>query len=464
MSDPRTESDRVPLSELLGALSHAMDLTEGQPRGHSVRTCLIGMRIGEALGLGAATRSNLYYSLLMKDAGCSANARATTEFFGSDDHEVKRALKVTNWTDPVQTRLFALKNAARGQGALAWFRQVVRMARAEEGTGNELIRIRCERGAEICDSLGFPNATVEAVRCLDEQWDGRGAARGLEGGEIPLLARIASLAQTLEVFAAREGWQRALAVAKTRRGSWFDPEVVDTLDAWAADPEWWSRLYGEDALAQLSAEEPEDRIVRVDAEGVDRVVEAFASIVDHKTTFTARHSTRVAAIARALAQRVGIEGEAVRDLYRAGLLHDIGKLGISNRILDKPGRLTESERGRIERHPVLTLTIIGQIAIFAGIARTAAVHHERLDGKGYPWGYSAEQLGLEDRILAVADIYEAITAHRPYREGMATERALGILKELSGEALDPELVEVMAELAVAGEVPGPGPRPVAGEP
>jgi HD-GYP domain-containing protein (c-di-GMP phosphodiesterase class II) len=454
--------DRVPLSELLGALSHALDLTEGQPWGHSVRTCLIGMRIGDALGLDPATRSDLYYSLLMKDAGCSSNAHATTRFFGSDDHEVKRNLKVEDWTDPARLRRFALRNAARGRGALAWLRQVVHMARADEGTGNELIRIRCDRGAEICRSLGFPDATVDAVRSLDEQWDGQGAARGLSGDAIPLLARIALLAQTLEVFAARDGWSRALDVARERRGRWFDPELVGTLGAWAEDPDWWAGLYTGDALARLASEEPGERVVRVDADGVDRVAEAFASVVDAKTPFTAAHSTRMASIARGIANEMGLGDAAGRDLYRAGLLHDIGKLGVSNLILEKNGPLTPEERNRVERHPVLTLTIVGQVAVFSGIARMSAVHHERLDGTGYPWGYAADQLSVGDRILAVADIHEALTAHRPYRAGMPVERALGILHDLEGKAVDPAVVRALEALAASGRIPEPDPRPEVG--
>ena len=201
--------DQVRLSELLGALSHALDLTEGQPWGHAARTCLVGMRIGEALALEEETRSQLYYALLLKDAGCSSNAHAATDFFGTDDHRIKRELKRADWTDPLRLKIFSLRIAAAGRGPGARLRQILRMVRTEPGTGSELIRLRCERGAEICRTLGFPQATVDAVRSLDEHWDGRGEADGLRGAEIPLLSRICLLAQTLEVFAAAEGWRRA---------------------------------------------------------------------------------------------------------------------------------------------------------------------------------------------------------------------------------------------------------------
>lgn len=444
---------------MLGALSHALDLTEGQPYGHAARTCLIGMRIGEALGLDPDTLSQLYYSLLMKDAGCSSNAHATTEFFGTDDQVLKSSLKFADWTNPLGQKLFALRNAALGQGFGARVRQILRMARADEGTGRELIRIRCDRGAEICRSLGFPRATVEAVRSLDEQWDGSGAARGLAGDEIPLLSRIALLAQTLEVFAARDGAPRALDVVRAREGRWFDPGLVAVLQGWEDHPAWWGELYGSDVLSRLSAVEPEDRVIRVDAEGVDRVAEAFAEVVDAKSPFTGRHSTRVALLARGMGEVLGLGSEELRNLYRAGLLHDIGKLAISNRILDKNGPLTLGERKQVERHPVLTWTIIGQVEVFAPIARKSAVHHERLDGTGYPWGYGAAELGRDDRILAVADIYEAVTATRPYRAGAPPEQALSILREMENVAVDAEMVRAVAALEAAGDAPEPADAP-----
>jgi len=438
---------QVRLSELVGALSHALDLTEGQPRGHAARSCVIGMRIARELELCSQDRSDLYYGILLKDAGCSSNAAATASFLGSDDREVKRNLKLADWSSHVAMVGYAVRNAAIGRSVGDRIQQILRMgkqSRTLEGVAKDLMRIRCERGADIVRNLGFPEASAHAVRALDEHWDGRGQPLGLRGEEIPLLARIASLAQTVEVFAAERGWREGLRVAEERKGSWFDPSLVRIVTA-LRDARWWSELYRGDPVAEVPDFEPDERILRVDADGVDRVAEAFAAVVDAKSPYTYRHSARVAELSRGVAQSLGAPPEVVRSVYRAALLHDIGKLGISNQILDKPAALTAEERISVETHPLMTWSILQQVEVFHPIARMASVHHERLDGAGYPWGIGARQLARLDRVLSVCDVYEALTADRPYRPGMELDRAFGILRSLEGASLDPELVRILEE-------------------
>lgn len=434
---------RVALSELVGALTYALDLTEGQPRGHSARTCLIGMRIAKEIGLSSQEQSDLYYALLLKDAGCSSNSAAAVGFFGSDDHRVKRDLKTVDWQRPLDAMLYAVRNAARGSGVRRKLRQLQHM-RMTPGGGSDLIRIRCERGAEIVRKMGFPETSAQAVRSLDEHWNGGGSPRGISGEEIPTLARIVSLAQTVEVFAAERGWREALRMAKARSRRWFDPELVKAFSTFR-DAGWWEALYRGDPLDGLPGLEPDDRVQTVDDGGIDRIAEAFAEVVDAKSPFTFRHSTRVAELSRDVTAASGASPETVRMVYRAGLLHDIGKLGVSNLILDKPGSLSDEERGVIELHPVLTWSILRQVEIFRPIARMASVHHERLDGTGYPWGFAADGLDRHDRALAVCDIYEALTAERPYKTKMTSGEAFAILRSKRDE-VDQEIVEVLAGL------------------
>jgi putative nucleotidyltransferase with HDIG domain len=248
----------------------------------------------------------------------------------------------------------------------------------------------------------------------------------------------------MEVFASERGWREALRMAQDRKGHWFDPELVKVLSAFR-DNEWWNALYRGDPLDGLPGLEPDDRVRMVDDGGIDRVAEAFAEVVDAKSPFTYRHSTRVAELARKVAVVCGSPSHTARLVYRAGLLHDIGKLGVSNRILDKAGPLTEGERATVERHPILTWSILSQVRIFSPIARLASVHHERLDGRGYPWGIGAGEMDQHDRILAVCDIFEALTADRPYRVGMGEDKALSILRSLSA-SVDQDVVEVLAGL------------------
>jgi HD-GYP domain-containing protein (c-di-GMP phosphodiesterase class II) len=140
-------------------------------------------------------------------------------------------------------------------------------------------------------------------------------------------------------------------------------------------------------------------------------------------------------------------------LTRAGLLHDLGKVGISNRVLDKSGPLDASERSAVERHPVFTWEILRRVGAFADFARSAASHHEKLDGSGYPWRLGGDDLDASARILVVADIYEALTATRPYRGGLGPDAALAIMEKDRGTRLDARVLDALAAL-VAGRPDG----------
>ncbi|MDE3054200.1 MAG: HD domain-containing protein, partial [Gemmatimonadota bacterium] len=417
----------VSLSEVLSALSHALDLTEGAPMGHTMRTCLIGMRLGREMGLGPADLSALYYALLLKDAGCSGNASRMAALFGSDDNETKARMKAVDWHRRARLAAFTFRNTARGQPFWSRVRQFLVIARTENMT-RELITLRCERGANIARRLGFPEPTAGAIRSLDEHWCGLGYADGLAGDDIPLLARIANLAQTVEAFHDAHGVDAALAVAAERRESWFDPRLVDIVRGWRGDTDWWQALRATDVTALVLADEPADRVRFVDDEGLNEVARAFADIIDAKSPFTFEHSRRVANYAVAMGGELGFDTDEQRRLYRAGLLHDIGKLGVSNRILDKAGPLSPAERAAMERHPANSFEILQRVSAFRGFARTAALHHEKLDGSGYPYGVTGADLDAPARCLVVADIYDALTTDRPYRKGMTRDDALALIR------------------------------------
>jgi HD-GYP domain-containing protein (c-di-GMP phosphodiesterase class II) len=185
------------------------------------------------------------------------------------------------------------------------------------------------------------------------------------------------------------------------------------------------------------AAEPSDRAIEVDDEGLDGVARAFADIIDAKSPFTFGHSMRVATTARLVAKKCGLDAIEQRRIYRAGLLHDIGKLGVSNLILDKDGPLTDEEREKVEQHPRYTLDILERVSAFRGFARTAALHHEKLDGGGYPFGYGGDELDLPARILVVSDIYDALSSDRPYRKGMVEPVITSILERDRGTRLCP---------------------------
>src|SRR5215204_4245513 len=218
----------IALSDVIGGLSYALDITEGEPPGHAVRSCLIGMRLAQELQLDAATRSRLFYALLLKDAGCSANSARMAALFGADDHRAKRTSKRVDWSGAFPAFVWALRTVAPGGSARRRLDRLLAI-RAEGEVTRALMQARCERGAEIASLLRFEAPTAEVIRALDEHWDGRGQPQGLRGEEIPLLGRILCLAQTAEIFHAEGGLRAVLGVARKRRGGWFDPALVDAL-------------------------------------------------------------------------------------------------------------------------------------------------------------------------------------------------------------------------------------------
>jgi len=412
----------IALSGVIGSLSYALDIVEGQPPGHAVRTCLIGMRLAAELELDPKARSDLSYALLLKDAGCSANSSRMASVLAADDMDAKRASKLIDWSSKRASMLWAVRTAASGAGLLRRV-EVLRAMKDEGELTRQFMEARCDRGAEIARMLFLSETTAAAIRSLDEHWDGRGMPDGLRGEEIPLAARVLCLAQTVEVFHRTHGVAAARRVARKRRGTWFDPSLVDAFLRFCDDRDFWAGLEAPD----VGPWEPSEVTVMADEQRLDRIAEAFARVIDAKSPFTARHSERVAELATGTAAVLGFDAEERRRMRRAGLLHDIGKLAVSNRILDKPGKLTDDEFAAIKTHPTHTLNILRRAPCFAELAELAANHHEKLDGSGYPRRLTADALDLPMRILAVADIYEALTAKRPYRDPLPPETALEII-------------------------------------
>ena len=169
---------------------------------------------------------------------------------------------------------------------------------------------------------------------------------------------------------------------------------------------------------------------------------ALARTIDAKSPWTAGHSERVTQLALEIGRHLGLSQESLDLLNRAGLLHDIGKIATPAEILDKPGKLTDEERRIINQHPKNGERILEPIEDFATIVPMVMQHHERFDGSGYPAGLTGEEITLGARILAVADVYDAITSERPYRKGLPHEKAVEIIKEGSGTQFDPKIVDI----------------------
>ncbi|MGH9352274.1 MAG: HD-GYP domain-containing protein [Terriglobia bacterium] len=454
-----TEERQAPLklrlSEIISTLSYALDLTEGQPMGHSVRSCILGMRIADEIGLTTERKSNLYYSLLLKDAGCSSNASRMYSIFESDDLRAKRDSKTTDWTRVTWESLqYALRHVRSGRSWRERVAGVLKVAWRHKRDSRELVQIRCERGAMIARRIGLPEETAAAIHSLDEHWNGQGYPDGLQAEEIPLLARIMNLSQTLEVFSARRGPKAAIQVTAERNKRWFDPQLVRAVHSIAKRGELWTGLYEDDVKERAVSLEPISRFLIANEAAVDNICEAFADVIDAKSPFTYQHSTGVAQAAVTIAQGLDLEQPEVTMIRRAALLHDIGKLAVPNSILEKPGKPTEQEWAVIRQHPYFTQQILQRIPGFEELTYVASVHHERLDGTGYFQGLTARDLTLPARILCVADVFDALAAKRPYRDALPLETVFRILRKDAPHALDATCVETLASCLEVTSRPG----------
>lgn len=424
------------LSELISALSYALDITEGQPEGHCIRSCWIGMHIGQALGLTAPQLWDLYYTILLKDLGCSSNAARISELYLTDDRQFKQDFKLVGASLP-QMLGFVFSNT--GTHASSWRQRaqsILNVLRHGKEMADELISTRCHRGADIARQLRFNGSVAAGIQALDEHWDGSGRPLGLQGEAIPLSSRIALLAQVLDVFHVTHGRHAALTEVQSRAGSWFDPQLVAVIGQLGASAPFWQQLEADDIDQAVLALEPAQCAVPLDEDYMDEIAEGFGQVVDSKSPFTAGHSQRVGHYADCIAAELGMAPARRRWLKRAALLHDVGKLGVSNTILDKPGRLDADEWAAVQRHAGYTETILDRIGHFAELARVAGAHHEKLDGSGYPRGLGADAIALETRIITTADIFDAINAERPYHPATPVARTLDIMRQHVHSAID----------------------------
>lgn len=418
-----------------------------------MRACLLGMRLGQTAGLTDAQRAELYHALLLKDAGGSATAARVATVFAADDQVVKPRLKVVDHED----RWLLVREAWRNTGPQASL--ATRMRCVAEMMRPELMRslaaMRSGRGARVLEGLGFPHGPIEAVRSLNEHWDGKGSPAGLAGEAIPVLSRVMHLAQIVDLVLMRDGADTAEAVLRARRGRWFDPALTDAACELLRDDVLRRAVLAPDIEDQVLAAEPALAAHWVDDDGVDEIARAFADIVDAKSVYMEGHSPQVAHCARAIGQRLGLGAPTLRELWHAGLLHDLGMLGVSSRIVEKVGPLNIRERTEIEQHPVHTWEILRRVPAFTEVAMLASMHHEKLDGSGYPWRKVDEDLDPSARALAVAVVFHAAMGNRAFRSGLTVSEALSILDAQRDLRLAGEAIDALAAAVEAGEIDAP---------
>ena len=432
----------IRLAEIMGALSHALDMTEGQPAGHCIRCCWVGTQLGLELGFSTEALGDLYYTLLLKDLGCSSNAARICELYLADDLTFKRDFKLVD-SSLSQVLGFVLSHTGLQAGLAERFRGVLNILQNGGTISRELIETRCQRGAEIARQMHFSEAVAHGILDLDEHFDGGGKPQGLGGSDISPFARVALMCQVIDVFYVSGGRDAARNEVRRRSGTWFDPSFVDAFLRLSSQDAFWETL-GSPALEEIVLSlEPGQSGRMADEDYLDDIAAAFARVIDAKSPFTSGHSDRVALFTDMIAEEMGYDLPRRRWIKRAALLHDIGKLGVSNSILDKNGKLDGPEWEAMRNHAAYSEHILEKIGAFSDLARVAGAHHERLDGKGYPRGIAGDAICMDTRIISTADVFDALTADRPYRPAMPISRALAILHEGAGTSHDPACIAAL---------------------
>jgi HD-GYP domain-containing protein (c-di-GMP phosphodiesterase class II) len=393
---------------------------------HCMRQTTIALRLAELIGTTPAEREATYFMGLLINAYCHADASEQAEWFGDDISFKADGFDILGMNTAQMLALLIHRIGGHGPPLdrakrLATFPAVVPKKFVSFVTTHSAL------GAQFAARAGFDELVVTAIAQSYEQWDGKGEPRHLKGDEICLPARLVQFAAPVEPYARRHGPAATVAMTKKQRGKAFDPAIVDLFCAHSTElldglddaGTWDGVLAAEPGLAR-----------RVDGSDLDGLLEAVGDLVDLKSPYLAGHSRGVANLAAAAAVQAGMSEADASVLRRAGLLHDLGRMGVSTAVWDKAGPLTDPEVERVQLHPYLTDRMLAKVSNFGRIREIAARHHERLDGSGYPKGLTAASLTPGDRILAAADVYHAMTEPRPHRAAFAAGDAA---TQLSGQ-------------------------------
>jgi HD-GYP domain-containing protein (c-di-GMP phosphodiesterase class II) len=454
---PDADSGRVRLAELVAALSLGIDLGFNQPMEHVLRQCLIALRVAERAGLDDATRSSVYYTALLVNVGCHSDAHEQAKWFG-DDIELKGE-KYVYGLHGLRGALATLRRVGSGaDGSLARVRVGLGLAASGLRELDGMVTQHAALARGLAADLHLPEQTQHAIGSSYEQWDGRGWPGVLSGDEVPVAARVASMAEFVEVAHRVHGTESACAVVRRERGRQFDPGLADELLADA--DELLAGLDDVDTFAAVIASEPSLAVVLTDDEA-DAALLAIADFIDLKSPWSLGHGRAVAELAAHAAGALGLGDADVRRVRRAGLVHAFGKLGVSNAILDKRGPLGTGERERLHMIPYLTRRMLGHSPALAPLGAIAVQCAERLDGSGHPAGLPGPAIGREARVLGAADAYRSLCEPRPWRPPHPPTEAAGRLRdEARAGRLDADAVE--AVLRAAGHRAGRRPAGPAG--
>ncbi len=411
------QSTRIDKSMLLNecmeslALVIEFDMKDYPTHQHSIRVGEGSVLIGEKLGLEPSILQRMYYAGLLHDIG-----------------------KIS-----IDPKLLAKKGNLSDEEF-------------------EIIKNHTRNGSRILATMTGLNQLALWVRWHHEWWNGTGYPDGLKDNEIPKEVQIISAIdcfdslQTPRLDRPRHSPEAAYEIIKKEKGTHFNPDIVDLIFEMVREK---TLVPGESSGKFLELKEQYINIPLADfddkyLEGSSMaslypILRLFARVIDAKHRYTRGHSTRVSILSKYIAEKMRLSSEDIIKVEVAALLHDAGKVSVSNDILDKPGRPNDDEWASIQGHPENSYSILSRISSLGDIAKISAAHHERYDGTGYPHGKKANDINVLSHIISLADTYDAITSTRAYRKGQTPEFAFNIIRENLGTQFHPEIGSLFLE-------------------
>lgn len=435
----------VRLAEVIAALSLATDLGLGQPMEHHLRACLLAVAIAEELKLSAGDRRDVYYMALLRWVGCTAHAHEASELYG-DEIAMRARIALADPADPRELVPLALRHLGEGRPLPRRFRILVTTLAGGRSAPSAGFRASCQVAQMFAERLCVGPGVGLALGHAFERWDGRGYPAGISGDRVALPARIALLAQDVEIFHRSGGAAAIDSLLSQRTGHAYDPSVAEAFSR--VRPRLPELLEGP-AWDRVMAAEPVPAR-HLGGQELDEALRVLADYADLKTPFTTGHSRAVSVLALGAASLAGLPAADAKALGQAGWVHDLGRTGIPNSIWERSGPLADGEWERVRLHPYYTERVLERV--LPSLAALASANHERLDGTGYHRRLPGSQLSLAQRLLATADAYQAMTEPRPYRAALSPKEAAAELhKEARSGRLDAESVNLV--LSAAGHRP-----------
>ena len=417
---PGPQSSTWRAAELLCALSYGSGLAAAERMEHGTNTAFVGIQLGRALGLGTDSMEAVFYGALLKDTGCGACGVVMAPFFAEDEMAPGLDLNLVDVHSPRSMAAWAMSGLRLDPSLPARLARLAAFASQCGSVVHEAMAGHCEIAADFAAGLGFGRHVQDAVHYQYERHDGRSPAFHRRAETIPRPAQVLHLALAADLVRGLTGAEAAAAMVRQRAGSYFDPHVAEAYLDLAGG--LWPPGDDPIPLTEVLSCDPGTPVDELPGDRRLAVCEALADFADLKSARRGTHSHTVASLACEAAAHLGLPRAEQERLRRAGLVHDLGKIAVPYRLLQKAGDDTSAASHQsgaaalsepVRLHPHHGQRILSRVRPLADLAADVGTHHERLDGSGYPLGLAAERMPITARLLAATDAWAERARHDP---------------------------------------------------